>query len=179
MLSCEVPGVSIARSIQRRDATGRSWICWVETDVDTSDLVVSTIGLSPATVTVSATDAGCSVTSMIAFWSMTSTIPWRCSLLNPASSTDTEYFPGGSDARRYSPLACDTAVRLNPVSSFFAVTVTPGRTPPLWSLSVPLICAFCAYAGAAHSTTAMTASARNHLRMRLPSLKIAVFLQRR
>ena len=27
MLSCETPGVSMARSIQRREATGRSWIC--------------------------------------------------------------------------------------------------------------------------------------------------------
>src|SRR4030067_617677 len=30
MLSCEVPGVSIARSSQRRGATGRAWICWFE-----------------------------------------------------------------------------------------------------------------------------------------------------
>ena len=58
MLSCDVPGVSIARSIQRREATGRSWICCVETDVDTSDFVVSTIGDSPVTVTASATVAG-------------------------------------------------------------------------------------------------------------------------
>ena len=53
MLSCEVPGVSIARSIQRRDATGRSWICCVDTEVDTSERVMSTMGDSPVTVTVS------------------------------------------------------------------------------------------------------------------------------
>ena len=66
MLSCDVPGVSIARSIQRREATGRSWICWVETAVDTSDRVTSTIGDSPVTVTVSDTVAGLSVKLMIA-----------------------------------------------------------------------------------------------------------------
>src|SRR5919198_941744 len=76
MLSCDVPGVSIARSIQRRDATGRSWICCVETDVDTSDRVVSTLR---------------------------------------------------------------------------AITVAPGITPPLESLTVPAICAFWAWAPAANA----------------------------
>ena len=66
MLSCEVPGVSIARSIHRRDATGRSWICWVDTDVDTSERVVSTIGDAPVTVMVSDRFAGLSAKLMIA-----------------------------------------------------------------------------------------------------------------
>ena len=66
MLSCEVPGVSIARSIQRRDATGRSWICCVETDVATSERVTSTMGDSPVTVIVSDSAAGLSAKLMMA-----------------------------------------------------------------------------------------------------------------
>ena len=167
MLSCDVPGVSIARSIHRREATGRSWICCVETEVETSDLVVSTIGLSPATVTVSLSEAGCRTKSMIAFWSITRTTGRRSSVLKPESSTEIAYSPGGSAASRYLPVACDTAVRVSPVCSFFAVTVTPGSTAPELSFNVPLTCAFCAYAGAAHHTV-ITASARIHLRMRVP-----------
>ena len=89
MLSCDVPGVSIAKSIQRREATGRSWICCVDTAVETSDRVVSTIGDSAVTTTVSATAAGFSVNAMIAVCSMTSTMSARVSLLNPESSAVT------------------------------------------------------------------------------------------
>ncbi len=87
MLSCDVPGVSIARSIQRREATGRSWICCDDTAVDTSDRVVSTMGDSPVTVTVSATVAGLRVKLMMAVWSMTSTRSGRVSVENPVNST--------------------------------------------------------------------------------------------
>jgi hypothetical protein len=90
MLSCEVPGVSMARSIHRRDATGRSWICCVDTDVATSERVTSTIGDSPVTVTVSDSTAGFSEKLMMAVWSMMSTISGRVSLLNPLRSVDTE-----------------------------------------------------------------------------------------
>ena len=90
MLSCDVPGVSIARSIQRRDATGRSWICCVDTDVATSERVASTIGDSPVTVMVSDSVAGFSEKLMIAVWSMMRTMSGRVSVLNPLSSVDTE-----------------------------------------------------------------------------------------
>ena len=89
MLSCDVPGVSIARSTQRRAATGRSWIWSVETDVETSDFVVSTIGDSPATVIVSAIAAGFSVMSMMATWSITRTMSLRDSELKPDNSVVT------------------------------------------------------------------------------------------
>src|SRR6266850_5918154 len=39
------------------------------------------------------------------------------------------------------PSASVTTSRLNPVSVWMALTVAPGRTPPLESLTVPLICA--------------------------------------
>ena len=89
MLSCETPGVSIARSIQRRDATGRSWICWLLTLVATFDCVVSTSGVSAATVTDSLTVAGLSVTLIVTDWSMTSESRSCVSVLNPGSSVTT------------------------------------------------------------------------------------------
>jgi hypothetical protein len=89
MLSCELPGVSRARSIQRRADVGRFWICCRFTAVDTSDLVVSTIGDSPVTVTVSATAAGLNVKMITAVWSMMSVMSGRLSLLKPVSSVIT------------------------------------------------------------------------------------------
>ena len=89
MLSCEVPGTSITRSIQRREATGRSWICCVETAVATSDLVVSMMGDSPVTVTFSDRPAGFSMKLRIAVCSMTSRMSGLVSVLNPWSSAVT------------------------------------------------------------------------------------------
>src|SRR3989442_6121888 len=100
MPSCEVPGVSIARSIQRRAATGRSWICRFETLVETEDAVVSTRGDSPVTVTVSATEAGLSVKSMVAVWSITRTTLGRLSELKDFDSAVRLYVPGGRAGRR-------------------------------------------------------------------------------
>src|SRR2546425_7705189 len=41
----------------------------------------------------------------------------------------------------YDPVSSVTALRLTPVAVCVAVTSTPGRTAPLWSLTEPLICA--------------------------------------
>src|SRR5713226_5817473 len=45
--------------------------------------------------------------------------------------------PIGSDWNRYVPSVAVTTVRLNPVASFVAVTLTPGRAPPDSSLTRP------------------------------------------
>src|ERR1043166_9636277 len=169
MLSCDVPGVSIARSIQRRDATGKSWICCVDTDVDTSDFVVSTIGDSPVTVTASAMRAGLSVKLMTASWSMMRTMSGRVSAANPDKSVETVYVPGGSAGMRKSPVPWLTAERVSPVAMFLAVTVTPGSTAPVWSLMVPLTCAFCAKAAVEVRTTrATTRKPRDLTGLRIP-----------
>ncbi len=86
MLSCEVPGVSMARSIQRRDATGSAWICALETLVDTVETVVSTTGASPVTVTDSSSFAGFRLISIVAVWSMTSSMSGRVSVPKPCNS---------------------------------------------------------------------------------------------
>src|SRR5881396_2253119 len=45
------------------------------------------------------------------------------------------------DGNENRPSASVTTSRVNPVSVWMAVTLAPGRTPPLESLTVPLICA--------------------------------------
>src|SRR6185369_3716443 len=110
MLSCEVPGVSIARSIQRRDATGRSWICCVDTAVDTSDLVVSTIGDSATTLTTSDNAAGFNMKLMTASWSITRITSGRRSVVKPCISAVSEYLPGGRAGTRYTPVGSVTTL---------------------------------------------------------------------
>src|SRR5262245_59489600 len=41
----------------------------------------------------------------------------------------------------YEPVSSVTALRFTPVAVCVAVTSTPGRTAPVWSFTVPLICA--------------------------------------
>src|SRR5262249_33377430 len=133
-----------------------------------SDFVVSTIGDSPVTLIASLIPAGFKVKLITAFWSMIRTTSGRVSLLNPCSSTVTVYGPGGSAGTRYSPVDSLTADRVRPVSVFFAVTVTPGRTPPVASLRVPLIRAFWARAGWLTSSSVAAATMESiHLRIGL------------
>ena len=47
------------------------------------------------------------------------------------------YLPIGRKSSRYAPTSSVGTVRLKPVSTFLAVTVTPGRAPPLESVMVP------------------------------------------
>ena len=58
------------------------------------------------------------------------------------------------------PSASVTTSRLNPVSVWVAVTVAPGRTPPLESLTVPVICAV-AWASAAVAVRARRRAPHN------------------
>src|SRR6266550_1594155 len=48
-------------------------------------------------------------------------------------------------ASRYAPRASVTASKLFPDASFTALIVTPGRTPPVESVIVPVTVASCAY----------------------------------
>ena len=58
----------------------------VETAVETSERLTSTIGDSPVTVTVSETVAGFSAKLMVAVWSMMRTMSGRDSVVNPVIS---------------------------------------------------------------------------------------------
>src|SRR5947207_2168318 len=66
--------------------------------------------------------------------------------------------------RRYAPELSVTASKLFPVSSSTARTTTPGNTPPVESVTVPLSAASCANAVmGSHSIAAITARGRNDL----------------
>src|SRR5690349_774016 len=55
---------------------------------------------------------------------------------------------------RYTPRSSVTLLNVLPDAWLVAVTVTPGRTPPVLSLIVPLIVASCAYARTGNASNA-------------------------
>src|SRR5438552_1377980 len=70
---------------------------------------------------------------------------------------------------RYIPRSSVTLVNVLPEAAFVAVTVTPGRTPPVLSLTVPLNVASCAYAriGNASNATVSRTNRPNFIRASL------------
>ena len=98
--------------------------------------VTSTTGAAPATVTVSATVARPSDTSSFAVNPTVSRTFWRWTGRKPASSNATSKTPIGNGARRYSPTSFVMAVTCGTCKAgLVAVTVTPGSTAPLWSVT--------------------------------------------
>src|SRR5262249_229357 len=98
----------------------------------------STIGLSAVTVTVSETaptDSGKS-TSVTAF---RRTGALRTTDWNPVNSARMSYVAGGRFVTRYTPLLSVTPVKSPSASGLFSETVTPGRTAPLESTTLPTI----------------------------------------
>src|SRR5581483_423296 len=82
-----------------------------------------------------------------------STMPVCTKVRKPCSITSSRYGPMGIEGNENDPLASVTTSRLNPVSVCVIVTVAPGSTPPLWSRTVPEICAVpCAEAPTAPNT---------------------------
>src|SRR5262249_58014898 len=64
---------------------------------------------------------------------------FRSTARNPESSTFRLYTPGGMARRTYSPASFVNAVRTAFVAGLVNVTVTPGTSAPLGSLTTPLI----------------------------------------
>jgi hypothetical protein len=74
---------------------------------------------------------------------------------NPWSIASSRYGPVGRFGSTYLPLSLVATLRVSPVSVWIAVTVTPGRTAPLSSVTRPLNCAVdsCAHATDAERKT--------------------------
>ncbi len=81
------PGLSSAKSVNKRPLMGRAWICCVSTTWLTSVRVGSMVGASVLTTTSWLAPATFSVTSMVATWATRSTIPFCSYLANPCDST--------------------------------------------------------------------------------------------
>src|SRR6185503_20839146 len=58
---------------------------------------------------------------------------------NPCLSTEIVYNPTGSEEKANTPESVVVWVLVIPVASFFAVTVAPGTTDPVVSLTVPVM----------------------------------------
>ena len=120
---------------------GRLSICFASTVLEMSAVAVLTTGVSPSTVIVSERPPTSSETSSFTVSLTFSTMPLLLTVLKPESTTSTLYLPIGRKSSRYAPTSSVGTVRLKPVSTFLAVTVTPGRAPPLESVMVPTIAA--------------------------------------
>ena len=116
---------------------GRLSICFASTVFEMSAVAVLTTGASPSTVIVSETPPTSSAASIFTVSLTFSTMPLRVTVLKPESTTSMLYLPIGRKSSRYAPTSSVGTVRLKPVSTFLAVTVTPGRAPPLESVMVP------------------------------------------
>jgi hypothetical protein len=81
-------------------------------------------------------------------------MPVRITDLNPVRETSTVYGPVGNSPNEYDPDPFVTVVRLKPLFSFLTVTVAPGTTPPVLSVTVPRRLAVILWAedGAANAT---------------------------
>ena len=77
---------------------------------------------------------------MTLIWSALSASTWmpvRFCGLNPSICMVTSYLATGSFGNEYSPCPSVVVVNIVPSVVFVAVTLTPGMTPPLGSLTIP------------------------------------------
>src|SRR5262245_30274462 len=101
-------------------------------------LWTSTIGVSPVTVIVSATEPTFrSALMVITPAPVTSTFS-RLTVLKPVSVNVTAYAPGGSSVKRYCPVPSVTALLdFSSSTGLDTSTVTPGSTAPDESFTTP------------------------------------------
>src|SRR5438874_1601400 len=153
-----------------RPLSGSSTTCRLSMTVPSVAVAVSSIGAVPTASTVSLSDPICRPKSKrTVCWICSST--WlRAAPRKPSISTLTLYTPGRRLGNTYRPalLACWAAVA--PVCVLVTVTVAPTRTPPVVSVTMPVICPnVCAKDGnAGRSKKLSTTMHSNVLRMGPP-----------
>src|SRR5580765_7870831 len=101
-------------------------------------LCVSTIGVSPVTVTVSATEPTRIATLMGMTPDPVTSMPSRLTVVKPGSVTVIAYVPGGNSVSRYCPVPSVVAVRTFWIrAGLVTSTVTPGSTASDASRTTP------------------------------------------
>ena len=123
-------------SVSCRPLSGSSSTCSFVITCPMPGLRVSTSAALPWTVTVSSSWPSSSATASVGFAPTCSTIPVCTYVRNPPSVASNRYGPTGRFCSTYDPVSSVTAVRVNPVSVWVTVTVTPGRARPAWSRTV-------------------------------------------
>src|SRR6266498_482954 len=109
-------------------------------------------GLSTVTVSESAPATSCTSSPRTSATSRMMHV--RITDLNPVRETSTVYGPVGNSPNEYDPDPFVIVERLKPVFSFLTVTVAPGTTAPVLSVTVPRRLAVILWAedGAANAT---------------------------
>src|SRR6266850_6009038 len=105
------------------------------------------------------------------------TMPVRATVRKPGSVTSSLYGPVGRLGRTYDPVSLLTTVRVRPVSVCVAVTSAPGKRAPLWSVTVPLICAVACAHTAGHDNPTLSQIPNRHFAapfMGLPPLRLVI-----
>ena len=104
-----------------------------------SEDLTSTVGDWAITVTCSSTVATCNFTVRVSLMVVSSRMSSWTYLLNPGSSAESKYIPGGRAGKRKFPLVSVTKDR-SPISlSLLRVTVTPGRGTFSSSVTTPVM----------------------------------------
>src|SRR5438132_14109709 len=100
--------------------------------------------------------------------------------LNPVSSTSTVYLPVGICGAVYSPAESVVTVRVRPVAVCVSVTVAPGMTAPVVSVTVPRMVPVTAWPKADDAVRTGTRTMMRKTRQitEEPRLSIALCLQR-
>ena len=102
-------------------------------------LWTSTTGVSPVTVIVSSSAPTRMSIGIVSVVVPLSSMPSRLTTLKPVSLNVSEYVPGLRLVIRYCPESSVTPTRTFSMrAGLEASTVTPGSTPPDWSLTVPV-----------------------------------------
>src|SRR5687767_1843420 len=152
---------SATRSYGLRVRVGSS-VSWRPlTVVRNSPVRVSIVSGTATTSTFSVSPPTSSRTSTAAV-APTDTLTRRAAGLKPVSVNVTSYVSAVTFAKTYWPSVSDTVSRVKPVLTDFAVTVTPGTTPPDVSATVPEIrpVSIWAHAGAYAAASATSATAK-------------------
>ena len=101
-------------------------------------VVVESRFASPVTLTVSASPPTSSDAGTERVAAASTMMPSRTRRLKPCSSNDTSYVPTGRAGIRHSPFVPVVVCCVIPVWTLLTATVTPGRTAPVGSLTVPV-----------------------------------------
>ena len=139
LLSTVTPGIAFSSEPYARVA-GSAEIASAPMTVSRRVFCTSTTGESPVTVTVSSRAPTFNSTGMVSVAEPVSSMPSRLTVENPGSVNVSVYVPGLRSTMRYRPALSVIEERdFSMRTSLAASTVTPGRTAPDGSLTVPVI----------------------------------------
>src|SRR5216683_495101 len=161
---------------QKSRAFGSDSSCFASNTVAVRVEDTSTTGDAPLTVTDSCSDATVSSTFTVAVKPTLMLMPARITVPNPESSYCTVYMPGGTPGSRYVPSSFVTVVRAPWSAGLVAVTVTPGMTPPLVSVTRPFSDPVVAPMDCAAATPAVSTSTDTSASARLSTLSLTIYV---